>query len=146
LYNYADDNTLSYVNDNYEKLIDILEKESSVLIDWFKFNCMQANPDKFQAIAVGNKTHAKTPVFKIDSVEITCDEVVKLLGIDIDYQLNFNYHIINYQPLNRNESGRFGALKSDSITKLPNSEQSYKGKVKTHNYINRQNQSTTGKL
>ena len=32
------------------------------------------------------------------------------------------------------------------ITKLPNSEQSYKGKVKTHNYINRQNQSTAGKL
>ena len=32
------------------------------------------------------------------------------------------------------------------ITKLPNSQQSYKGKVKTHNYINRQNQSTTGKL
>ena len=32
------------------------------------------------------------------------------------------------------------------ITKLPNSEQSYKGKVKTHNYINRQDQSTTGKL
>ena len=31
-------------------------------------------------------------------------------------------------------------------TKLPNSEQSYKGKVQTHNYINRQNQSTTGKL
>ena len=29
------------------------------------------------------------------------------------------------------------------ITKLLNSEQSYKGKVKTHNYINRQNQSTT---
>jgi hypothetical protein len=28
------------------------------------------------------------------------------------------------------------------ITKLPNSEQSYKGKVKTHKYINRQNQST----
>ena len=32
------------------------------------------------------------------------------------------------------------------ITKLPNSEQSYKGKVKTHNYINRQNQSTTGNM
>ena len=31
-------------------------------------------------------------------------------------------------------------------TKLPNSEQSYKGKVKTYKYINRQNQSTTGKL
>jgi hypothetical protein len=32
------------------------------------------------------------------------------------------------------------------IIKLPNSEQSYKGKVKTHKYMNRQNQSTTGKL
>ena len=32
------------------------------------------------------------------------------------------------------------------ITKLPNSEKSNKGKVKTHKYINRQNQSTTGKL
>jgi hypothetical protein len=32
------------------------------------------------------------------------------------------------------------------IAKLPNSEQSYKGKVKTHKYINRQNQPTTGKL
>ena len=30
------------------------------------------------------------------------------------------------------------------ITKLPNSEQSYKGKVKTHKYINRQNHSKTG--
>jgi hypothetical protein len=32
------------------------------------------------------------------------------------------------------------------IKKLTNSEQSYKGKVKTHKYINRKNQSTTGKL
>jgi hypothetical protein len=32
------------------------------------------------------------------------------------------------------------------ITKLPNSEHSNKGKVKTHKYIKRQNQSTTRKL
>ena len=36
--------------------------------------------------------------------------------------------------------------KGTVVTKLSNSEQSYKGKVKTHKYINRQNQSTTGKL
>ena len=56
---------------------------------------MQANPDKFQAIAVGNKTYAKKPVFNIESAVISCDEVVKLLCIDIDYQLNFNNHIKN---------------------------------------------------
>ena len=34
----------------------------------------------------------------------------------------------------------------DIITQFPNSEKSYKGKVKTHKYIKRENQSTTGKL
>ena len=44
-----------------------------------------------------------------------------------------------------NSNNSYIILKIRVITKLPNSEQSYKGKVKTHKYINRQNQSTTGK-
>ena len=35
------------------------------------------------------------PSFYIESANISCDEVVKLLGIDIDYQLNFDKHIKN---------------------------------------------------
>ena len=46
----------------------------------------------------------------------------------------------------RNQESKIQTEKIRVITKLPNSEQSYKGKVKTHKYINRQNQSTTGKL
>jgi hypothetical protein len=42
LYNYADDNTLSYVNDNYEKLIDILEKEQTA----YKGECHVADSQK----------------------------------------------------------------------------------------------------
>ncbi len=95
LYNYADDNTLSYADNNFDNLISVLVKESAILTEWFKINCMQANPEKFQAIAVGNRTHNMKPVFKIESADITCDDVVKLLGIDIDYQLNFNQHIKN---------------------------------------------------
>ena len=71
LYNYADDNTLSYADQDYNTLINVLEKESSILIEWFNFNCMQANPDKFQAIAVGKKTYAKEPVFNIESANIS---------------------------------------------------------------------------
>ena len=78
------DNTLSYADQDYNTLINVLEKESCVLIEWFNINCMQANPDKFQAIAVGKKTYnAKEPVFNIESANISCDEVVKLLCIDI---------------------------------------------------------------
>jgi hypothetical protein len=56
---------------------------------------MQAYSDKFQAIAVGKKTFTKSSAFKTNASEITCDEIVKHLGIDIDQQLNFNFHIIS---------------------------------------------------
>ena len=72
-----------------------LQQEGKILIDWFSFNCMQANPGKFQAIAVGKKTFEKSPVFSFDTVNITCEEVVKLLGVDIDFNLSFDSHISN---------------------------------------------------
>ena len=56
---------------------------------------MQANPNKFQAIAVGKLKHEKSPTFNFESINITCDEVVKLLGIDIDFRLSFDNHISN---------------------------------------------------
>ena len=56
---------------------------------------MQANPCEFQAVAVGKKAYVKEPVFHIESANISCDEVVKLLGIDIDYQLNLDKHVKN---------------------------------------------------
>jgi hypothetical protein len=59
LYNYADDDTLAYAAYNIEKLITTLENDSLILIDWFTVNQMKANPDKFQAIAIGNKSHSE---------------------------------------------------------------------------------------
>jgi hypothetical protein len=54
---------------------------------------MQANPEKIQAIAVGKKSFDKSPSFQIGTANISCDEVVKLLGVDIDFMLNFDCHI-----------------------------------------------------
>jgi retron-type reverse transcriptase len=47
VYNYADDNTLSYCDTNIDSLQSILENESLSMIKWFDNNLMQANPDKF---------------------------------------------------------------------------------------------------
>ena len=58
-----------------------------------------------------------------------CQDIAKIL-------LNVASYNITLTPI----------LKIKVITKLPTSEQSYKGKVKTHKYTDRQNQSTTGKL
>jgi retron-type reverse transcriptase len=50
LYNYADDNTLSYADTNINKLIKTLEEESKILINWFSINKMKANPENVQAM------------------------------------------------------------------------------------------------
>ena len=117
LYNYADDNTLSFSSPDYDHLISVLEAESQVLIDWFKENKMQANPDKFQVLAVGKKTFTKTPSIKIQQNVLTCEETVKLLGIDIDYQLKFDEHISN---ICRKASQQLNVLKrlGSCLTKL----------------------------
>jgi hypothetical protein len=54
---------------------------------------MQANPDKFQVLAVGKKTYEKRPTINIKKIELTCEDSVKLLGTEIDYRLNFDTHI-----------------------------------------------------
>ena len=95
LYNYADDNTLSYVNKDVDILVDVLERDSKALIQWFHVNKMQANPDKFQAMAIGKKTFSEEISFNFGSVTIRPDNEIKLLGVDIDYRLNFNSHIAN---------------------------------------------------
>ena len=95
LYNYADDNTLNFNHKDPDVLKCTLEEESLSLINWFDFNQMQANPEKFQAIAIGKKSHENIKQFNLDSISINCEESVKLLGIDIDYLLNFDLQISN---------------------------------------------------
>jgi hypothetical protein len=65
-------------------------------------------------VIVGKKTYAKEPVFNIESANISCDEVVKLLGIDIDYQLNFDKHIKN---ICRKASQQLSVLKCIGLSK-----------------------------
>ena len=42
---------------------------------------------------MGKKTYEKHPTINIQNFELTCEDSVKLLGIEIDYQLNVDTHI-----------------------------------------------------
>ena len=63
------------------------------MLDWFANNLMQANPDKFQALAIGKKTFKEQICFDLNGSKIKCEEHDKLLGVTIDYELNFDKHI-----------------------------------------------------
>ena len=63
------------------------------LINWFSLNLMKANPDKFQATAIGKKTKSQNLSFNLSENKIVCEDDVKLLGVTIDSDLNFDNHI-----------------------------------------------------
>ena len=94
LHNFADDNTLSAFAKSIRELILILEKESENAIDWFKENGMSVNPGKFHGIIINRcGRHPNVHKMNFSGFEITTEKIVNLLGIDIDYKLNFNKHI-----------------------------------------------------
>ena len=62
-------------------LISTIESDSNHLIEWFKINKLQANPDKFQVLAVGKKTYDKRPTINIQNFELTCEDSVNYLTL-----------------------------------------------------------------
>ena len=94
LHNFADDNTLSAFAKSIQVLISILEKNSEIAIKWFIDNGMSANPEKFHGFIINRcGRHNDVHKLKFAGLEITSEKIVNLLGIDIDYKLNFNKHI-----------------------------------------------------
>ena len=54
---------------------------------------MKANPDKFQAICIGKKSHDNIDSFQVGQTNIKCDDNLTLLGINLDYLLKFDTHV-----------------------------------------------------
>lgn len=92
LYNYADDNTIACISESPHELVIKMEQCGNKITEWFITNGMQANPDKYQAIAFGNKNDAPQ-CFAIRGQNIKCNDNVKLLGIEIDCKLSFDKHV-----------------------------------------------------
>ena len=62
---------------------------------FYHFLASEGGHPKFQAIGVGKRTHDMNLTIIVSDTQINCEDVVKLLGVDIDYQLNFDHHIGN---------------------------------------------------
>ena len=56
---------------------------------------MQANPGKIQAVIPGKTGHGNCTSLTICGSEIKCEDSVKLLGVTIDFMLNFDTHVSN---------------------------------------------------
>ena len=59
------------------------------ILNWFRYNSMKANPDKFQFMILGSNDD-KSFILKISAIEIRNTSEVKLLGLTIDHKQQYN--------------------------------------------------------
>ena len=109
LHNFADDNTISIVADTLSELISSLTFKSGLAIDWFEYNSMIVNPDKFNAIILSKSKHDTSGIpLTLRNQSITTQKSVTLLGVTIDCELSFDKHV---SDLCKTAACRLNALK-----------------------------------
>ena len=91
--NFADDTTLYACDMDIKIVLQRLEHDFLLSIEWFDANYMMLNEDKCHFIIAGNKYEHIWA--KAGSSKIWESQRQKLLGVYIDRDLSFNYHITN---------------------------------------------------
>ena len=91
LVNYADDNTINAIESSQELVVQTLQIESKAVIHWFTLNEMLANPHKFQAFFLASAVMEIK--LEIDDITLVAKAYVKLLGVNLDKNLNYDMHI-----------------------------------------------------
>ena len=87
--NYADDNTPYTSSNDVNGLIKSLEEASKNFFKWFNDNLMKSNPDKYHLL-VSTNDNVK---IRIGNFQIENTKREKLLGIQFDNKLSFDYHL-----------------------------------------------------
>ena len=88
--NSADDSTPYATHKDINQLLLTLQRETSFLFEWFKWNEMKPNEDKSHLFVV-NKSEEIS--IKINKETLLGAKSVNLLGIQIDNQLDFSEHV-----------------------------------------------------
>jgi len=91
--NYADDNTIFTFDMNLDGLMKKLECAVEMALEWFKNNGMKLNNEKCHILVCGHKHEAM--ICNVGNKQIIEKHRVKLLGISIDSDLNFEHHMKN---------------------------------------------------
>ena len=95
--NYADDNSTYAVDKNILDLLKKLESETSTVLNWFKINEMKSNSDKCHLMVANgkNRIYSSHSFIYLDNELLESKDSVKLLGVNIDKNLNFHEHVTN---------------------------------------------------
>ena len=127
--NFTDDNTIYRCDGVLEIILEDLQHDMKILLNWFKINSMKPNPKKFQFVILGKGSRLPV-ILNRDNIKIRESQKVMLLGLTLDNCLTFKDHI---HTLCRNAGYKRHALRR--ITKYLTSD---KAKVLYNAFINSQ--------
>ena len=88
--NYADDNSPFACKLDTESVMNKLEIDSKILLNWISNNVLKANPDKFHLLLNSNDNALS---IRVDKYNISNSQNETLLGIVIDNNLKFDEHV-----------------------------------------------------
>ena len=92
--NFADDTTFFTCDSDLKHLMERLEHDTKLTIEWFENNYTKLNEDKFHLRAAGHRY--KTLRANIQETRIWESKNEKLLALTMDKNLNFDDHVINF--------------------------------------------------
>ena len=104
--NFADDTTIYTSDKCIFNVISKLERDTKNALEWFRDNSLVPNPDKFQIMFLGTKMKTRL-CLEINGRKSISTTEVTLLGIKIDWKLQFNRHV---EHLCINARKKVGAL------------------------------------
>ena len=93
--NFADDNTTYAVEDDIITLLKSLERETFTVLNWFRWNEMKSNTSKCHLFVtdINHKKYSSKSYIYLQNEFLESQETVKLLGLEIDQNLDFDEYI-----------------------------------------------------
>ena len=89
--NFADDTTPHSSGYNLKEVMEDVEHDCSILVEWFRDNYLTLNADKCHLLVSGFKYEAMYA--SVGDALLWEENSVKLLGLFIDSELSFNNHV-----------------------------------------------------
>ena len=93
--NFADDNTIYAIEKDIMELLKTLESETRSVLNWFRMNEMKPNQGKCHLLVadINHRYYSSNSYIYLENAFLESKESVKLLGVKVDQNLNFEEHI-----------------------------------------------------
>lgn len=90
---FADDTNIFYSSDDYNELVNTVNRELKIIKKWMDTNKLSLNINKTKVMMFGNCNKMSEQKISIDGIQIEIVSEIKFLGVIIDSKLSWKPHV-----------------------------------------------------